>query len=62
MLSRDTGSGRDYGSNPYAGYDDPDSQPFLLGRNADQILDRVRTLLNNPPERPRREAGPEASN
>ncbi len=38
VLSRDTGSGRDYGSNPYAGYDDPDSQPFLLGRNADDRL------------------------
>ncbi len=29
---------------------------------ADQILDRVRTLLNNPSGRPRRETGPEASN
>lgn len=31
VLSRDTGVSRDYGANPYKGYDtDPDSQPFLL--------------------------------
>ncbi len=29
VLSRDTGYGRDYGQNPYAGYDDVDSSPFL---------------------------------
>ena len=29
VLSRETGYGRDYGQNPYAGYDDVDSSPFL---------------------------------
>jgi hypothetical protein len=31
VLSRETGYPRDYGSNPYAGYDIADSDPFLLG-------------------------------
>ena len=30
VLSRDTGHVRDYGANPYAGYDDADTNPFLL--------------------------------
>jgi hypothetical protein len=30
VLSRDTGHIRDYGANPYAGYDDVDTNPFLL--------------------------------
>jgi hypothetical protein len=30
VLSRDTGHIRDYGANPYAGYDAVDSDPFLL--------------------------------
>jgi hypothetical protein len=39
VLSRDTGYERDYGSNPYSGYDsDPDSQPFLLDSEADRSL------------------------
>ncbi|MEO8091624.1 MAG: DUF3179 domain-containing protein [bacterium] len=39
VLSRDTGFDRDYGSNPYTAYDsDPDSQPFLLGDEADPSL------------------------
>jgi hypothetical protein len=29
VLSRETGFSRDYGQNPYAGYDDVDSSPFL---------------------------------
>jgi len=29
VLSRDTGYGRDYGRNPYPGYDDVDRSPFL---------------------------------
>lgn len=29
VLSRDTGFNRNYGQNPYAGYDDIDSRPFL---------------------------------
>jgi Protein of unknown function (DUF3179) len=39
VLSRDTGFDRDYGSNPYAGYDtDPDSQPFLFEGEPDRSL------------------------
>lgn len=34
VLSRDTGIDRDYGANPYVGYDDPDSEPFLLDGEA----------------------------
>jgi hypothetical protein len=30
VLSRDTGHVRDYGANPYAGYDQVDANPFLL--------------------------------
>jgi hypothetical protein len=30
VLSRDTGFGRDYGRNPYVGYDAVDQQPFLF--------------------------------
>ncbi|WP_306371429.1 DUF3179 domain-containing protein [Nocardiopsis sp. CC223A] len=35
VLSQDTGHDRDYGRNPYVGYDDPDSEPFLLDQDAD---------------------------
>jgi hypothetical protein len=38
VLSRDTGYVRDYGRNPYEGYDEPSSQPFLLERRADRRL------------------------
>jgi Protein of unknown function (DUF3179) len=39
VLSRDTGFDRDYGSNPYTGYDtDPDSQPFLFEGEPDRSL------------------------
>jgi hypothetical protein len=30
VLSRDTGTQRPYGTNPYAGYDDANQSPFLL--------------------------------
>jgi len=30
VLSRDTGYSRDYGQNPYVGYDDANDKPFLL--------------------------------
>ena len=33
VLSRDTGYSRDYGSNPYSGYDDASSPPFFPTRN-----------------------------
>ena len=38
VLSRDTGVRRDYGQNPYEGYDDPDSEPFLFEGDADDRL------------------------
>ncbi len=38
VLSRDTGADRDYGSSPYPGYDEPDSDPFLLDEQADGRL------------------------
>ena len=34
VLSRDTGYSRDYGSNPYTGYDDTSSPPIFPTRNA----------------------------
>ncbi len=41
VLSRDTGHPRDYGSNPYAGYDSVDSSPFLFDGPSD---DRLRPM------------------
>ena len=38
VLSRDTGVERDYGSNPYEGYDQPGTEPFLLGAKPDDRL------------------------
>ena len=38
VLSRDTGYQRDYGQNPYTGYDKPDDAPFALDRDADPRL------------------------
>jgi len=35
VLSRDTGSARPYGRNPYTGYDDVDSPPFVPTANPD---------------------------
>jgi len=35
VLSRDTGFSRDYGTNPYPGYDDVNSQPFLFEGEVD---------------------------
>lgn len=47
VMSRDTGHSRDYGRNPYAGYDTPDQQPFLFDGVTDGRLgpkERVVTL------------------
>ena len=41
VLSRDTGQSRPYGSNPYVGYDDVDSSPFLFDGSTD---DRLRPM------------------
>jgi Protein of unknown function (DUF3179) len=38
VLSRDTGHPRDYGRNPYTGYDQPTGAPFALDRDADPRL------------------------
>jgi Protein of unknown function (DUF3179) len=38
VLSRDTGVERDYGANPYAGYDQADSEPFLFDGETDDRL------------------------
>ena len=38
VLSRDTGNSRAYGQNPYASYDQADSQPFLFSGTADGRL------------------------
>ena len=38
VLSRDTGVDRDYGRNPYTGYDTPGSQPFLFDGEPDPRL------------------------
>ncbi|MDP9498315.1 MAG: DUF3179 domain-containing protein, partial [Actinomycetota bacterium] len=38
VLSRDTGVTRDYGRNPYVGYDAPDKDPFLFDGDADPRL------------------------
>jgi hypothetical protein len=40
-LSRETGFNRDYGRNPYVGYDDVDSSPFLFRGEGD---DRLRPM------------------
>jgi hypothetical protein len=36
VLSRETGQLRDYGRNPYQGYDGPDAQPFLFDGEVDE--------------------------
>jgi hypothetical protein len=47
VLSRDTGAGRDYGRNPYPGYDRADERPFLFSGDIDGRLapkERVVTI------------------
>lgn len=45
VLSKETGHSRDYGRNPYAGYDDPDSRPFLfLGTPDDRARAKDRVV------------------
>ena len=36
VLSRDTGFNRNYGQNPYFGYDNPDTSPFLFRGDVDE--------------------------
>jgi Protein of unknown function (DUF3179) len=43
VLSRDTGFDRPYGENPYRGYDDPNSRPFLFfGKTNDALPPKER--------------------
>ncbi len=45
VLSQDTGARRDYGSNPYPGYDNIDSSPFLFrGKISDRLPPMERVL------------------
>ncbi|MDS1270163.1 DUF3179 domain-containing protein [Lipingzhangella sp. LS1_29] len=41
VLSEDTGHDRDYGGNPYVGYDEPGGEPYLFDGEAD---DRLRAM------------------
>lgn len=45
VLSRDTGHDRDYGSNPYPGYDDVESSPFLFDGEVDGRLAAKERIL-----------------
>lgn len=45
ILSRDTGSPRNYGNNPYAGYDTLGRQPFLFNGEEDDRLDAVARVI-----------------
>lgn len=45
VLSRDTGFDRRYGSNPYPGYDDIDSRPFLFRGEVDGRLAAMERVL-----------------
>ena len=44
VLSRDTGFQREYGRNPYVGYDDIDSSPFLFDGETDSRLAAMERL------------------
>ncbi len=45
VLSQDTGHDRDYGKNPYVGYDAASSEPFLLDEEADRRLEPKERVL-----------------
>ncbi len=45
VLTRDTGHNRDYGTNPYPGYDDIDNPPFLFEGEVDGRLAAVERVL-----------------
>ena len=46
VLSRETGYRRNYGDNPYRGYDHIDNVPFLLGDPADPRLPAMERVVN----------------
>jgi hypothetical protein len=45
VLTRDTGHDRSYGENPYPGYDDVDSRPFLFKGETDGRLAAIERVL-----------------
>ncbi|MBI2168533.1 MAG: DUF3179 domain-containing protein [Actinobacteria bacterium] len=45
VLSTDTGHDRDYGANPYEGYDDPAASPFLFDGEADPALPEMTRVV-----------------
>ncbi len=45
VLSRDTGHDRDYGTNPYEGYDARDNKPFLFDGEADARLPAMQRVV-----------------
>ncbi len=45
VLSRDTGFSRPYGRNPYTGYDDIDSSPFLFNEASDPRLPPIERVV-----------------
>ena len=45
VLSTETGNYRDYGRNPYSGYDDIDNSPFLLSEPTDPRLPAMERVL-----------------
>jgi hypothetical protein len=53
VLSRDTGETRDYGRNPYVGYDETTSDPFLFDGDADpRLAPKERVLGLGDPDDP----------
>ncbi|MGH2759899.1 MAG: DUF3179 domain-containing protein, partial [Actinomycetota bacterium] len=45
VLSRETGNSRDYGRNPYAGYDDINGSPFLFDGETDRRLSPMERVV-----------------
>ena len=53
VLSRITGFSRDYGRNPYRGYDNPDDRPFLYDGDYDARLEpKDRVIAVRDPDQP----------
>ena len=53
VLTRETGVTRDYGRNPYEGYDDPATRPFLFDGEIDDRLDpKARVIVVRDPAAP----------
>jgi hypothetical protein len=51
VLDRNTGHQRDYGANPYTGYDEPDEQPFAFAGDTDtRLAPKARIVAFEPGE------------